>query len=108
MISLVILLVVAMAVMQMGIVSMGENVKNAMRDEAVSVAEMRLSQFRNLPFDNATLNATAGIPDGTINRSVRGAVIPFNLTRIISNVDTNTKLITERVDWQIKQTNYSH
>jgi prepilin-type N-terminal cleavage/methylation domain-containing protein len=112
MVSLVILLVVSLAVMRMGLVSMSENVKNSMRDEAVNVAEMRLSQLRNLQFTSSStdinLNATNGTPDGSITRKVRSAAITYSLTRIINDIDANTKLVTVQVAWQYKLVNYSH
>ena len=54
MIALVILLVVSLALMQTAIIGISMNVQNALRDEAVNVAEMRMNQLRSMPFDSFT------------------------------------------------------
>lgn len=116
MIALVVLLFVSLAMLQMGILSMQVNVKNSARDEAITVAEMRLNDMRSLPFTAAftssDLDATGvdGVPDGVVTRSVRGVGITFTRTRIVSDLDVNkkTKLVTMDVAWQLRQQNYFH
>ena len=110
MISLSLLAMVSLAMLQMGLVSMSENVRNSIRDETVNVAEMRLNQLRSLSFTDPTLNATTGTDDGSVARTVRSANVTFNRTRIITNVDSNTKLVTMTVSvaWQQNTKNYTH
>ena len=59
MIALVILLLVFLALMQTALVSIDANMKNVLRDEAVSIAEQRLNEARSLPFDSLVDDAAA-------------------------------------------------
>jgi len=59
MIALVILLLVFLALMQTALVSIDANMKNVLRDEAVSIAEQRLNEARSLPFDSLVSDASA-------------------------------------------------
>jgi type IV pilus assembly protein PilV len=59
MIALVILLLVFLALMQTALVSIDANMKNVLRDEAVSIAEQRLNTARSLPFDSLVSDAAA-------------------------------------------------
>ncbi len=42
--------------MQTALVSIDSNMINVLRDEAVSIAEMRMNELRNRPFDDFDLN----------------------------------------------------
>ncbi len=75
MIALVILLVVSLALMQTAIIGMNVNLQNALRDEAVSIAEMRMNQLRSLPFDLVTAGTE------TVTRNFRGFTETYNAAR---------------------------
>jgi hypothetical protein len=49
--------------MQTALVSIDANMKNVLRDEAVSIAEQRLNEARSLPFDSIVSDAAA-LPAG--------------------------------------------
>ncbi len=49
MIALMILMVVSMALLQTALLGMKENLRNAIRDEAVNVAEQRMNELRSTP-----------------------------------------------------------
>src|SRR4030042_6811536 len=84
MIALVVMLVVFLALMQTALVSIDSNMINVLRDEAVSIAEMRMSELRNRPFDDFDLNGVTDPNPLTINQTINR-----NL-RNISNFAFNT------------------
>jgi type IV pilus assembly protein PilV len=57
MIALVVLLLVFLALMQTALVSIDSNMINALRDEAVNIAEEKMNDERNKTFDNITILA---------------------------------------------------
>ena len=56
MIALVILLLVFLALMQTALVSIDANMKNVLRDEAVSIAEQRINEARSNSFNALSFN----------------------------------------------------
>ena len=56
MIALVVLLFVSLALMQTALVSIESNTKNSLRDEAVSIAEARMSEAKQLTFTQSSTN----------------------------------------------------
>lgn len=63
MIAMVILLFVSLALMQTALVSIEANMKNVLRDEAVAVAEERISRAKALGFDDPLLiSDTVALP----------------------------------------------
>src|SRR3990172_4640679 len=79
MIALVVLLFVSLAMMQTALVSIDSNMINVLRDEAVRIAEERMSELRNVPFDNLAVADTNGaanspgsfVADTTTQRNIR-------------------------------------
>ena len=57
MIALVILLLVSLALMQTVTLGINSNVRNLLRDEAVKVADTRMIELMNTPFDDGLLAA---------------------------------------------------
>ncbi len=55
MIALVILMVVSLALMQTALLGIRENLRNAMRDEAVNIADQRMNELRNTDFNSPDL-----------------------------------------------------
>lgn len=107
MISLVILMVVSLALMQTALLGMKENLRNAIRDEAVNIAEQRMNELRS--------TATASIALGTqteteIERSFRASSMRFRPTRSVQQVgsDPNTKQITMSISWTYSGQTYTH
>ena len=107
MIALVIVLLVFLALMQTALVSIESNTVNILRDEAVSIAEMRMNELRNRPFDDLDLNGTLD-PDPltinqTINRNIKNiSNFAFNTVTIIDALNTDNKQITITVTWEWK------
>ena len=106
--AILILMIVWLALMQMSVIGYRENMKNIMRDEAVSVAEERMIQLRDLPFDD--LLETAGEVEAPVLRTLRSSfgTFPFTPTRIVTNINAASKEVTLSIAWQWKGKNFTH
>ncbi len=81
MIALVIALVIFLALMQTALVGIDSNLRNVLRDEAVSIADMRMNETRNMPFNSVVSDAGSlsgdcpvGFPGSTgvlVERNIR-------------------------------------
>jgi Tfp pilus assembly protein PilV len=112
-VSLVIVFIIFLGLSGSGLVVLNENIKNEMRDEAVSVADMEIQKVRNIRF--------AAINDNThlVNRQIRNMSVGYNVVRTVANpdgttpvTDLNTRRVTINVTWtriENQQTrSYSH
>ena len=103
-ISLTLLAIVSLALIQSSLLAINTNVKNEMRDEAVSVAEQRLNELRNTPFASLdTLPAEAAI-----TRNIRSVSCTYTPTRVITPISSVTKQITLTIEWKYKGVSYTH
>lgn len=121
-IAMVVLLLVSLALMQTALVSIDSNMRNVLRDEAVSIAEMRMDEARNTAFDSLQsdsvplplgVDCPATFTDGSTN----GQRIQRNL-RNVSNKDFcsresvtgtgDTRQVNVEVRWTWKGENYIH
>lgn len=109
MIALLITLVVFLAMMQAVLLSIDANAKNALRNEATSIAESRMTAARNMAFDLVLTDAGAisDCPEeftfGTgqkITRTIRNASVDFctNVT-VTPTADGNNKRVEITVGW---------
>lgn len=105
-IALLLLMVVALAVMRTALVGMNANLQNSERDEAVNVADLRMNELRDMPFDNIVSDLTGT----TISRTFRGATVTYTQTQTVTQVDTgnNTKQIAITVAWPFGGRTYTH
>lgn len=60
-IAMVVLLLVSLAMLQTALLGIDSNMRNVLRDEAVSIAEQRMNYTSSIPF--ATLALWAGLSD---------------------------------------------
>ena len=108
MVALVVALVVFLALMQTALLSIDSNMINVLRDEAVSIAEMRMNELRNRPFDDFDLS---GVPDPdhltinqTVNRKLRNiSNFAFNTVATIDALNTDNKQVNITVTWEWKE-----
>jgi prepilin-type N-terminal cleavage/methylation domain-containing protein len=108
-ISLLLLSIVSLALIQSALVAINANVKNELRDEAVSVAEQRLGELRNKPFSDPDMLVT--LPTGSaelVTRKVRGSDRPFTINRTVSTVNANNRQVTLTVTWYYKGVPSTH
>ena len=105
MIALLVLLVVSLALMQTALVSIDANMTNILRDEAVSIAEMRMNQARNIPFDTLVSDG-ADIPIARNVRNIMGFTYTTRMT--VNNLNLDNRQIDITVGWAWKGQNYTH
>lgn len=105
MISMLIMTVVAVAMMQSSLLVMNTNLQNELRDEAVSVAELRMNEGRNTPFDDlASLPATT-----TVYRNVRSVIgFPYTADLATQLINTNSAQVSVDVTWTYRGASYKH
>ena len=92
-VSLVIVFVVFLGLSASGLVVLNENIKNELRDEAVSVADNAVQTARNIPFaalDNVNIS---------VLRPVRNVDRPFTVTRTVTALDTDSRQVRILVGW---------
>ena len=117
-ISIFLISIVGLALMQTTLVSMSQNLKNSMRDEAVAVADERMTQLRTLPFNYTDpipgdLSATGGglpVADLTVTKTVRSSAVVYTRMRAITDIGANAsaKQVTITVQWTYKGQTYTH
>jgi prepilin-type N-terminal cleavage/methylation domain-containing protein len=113
MIALVVTLVVFLALMQTALVGIDSNTKNLLRDEAVRIADQRMSEIRNRPFSDLDLNGAAD-PNSltitqTINRNFRNiSNVAFDTVATIDTLNPENKQINITVSWTWKGETYNH
>jgi len=99
-IALVVLLLVFLALMQTALMGIDSNMINILRDEAVGIAEMSMSEARNVPFDSlAPVTIT-----GTVTRSFRNMARNFTVTRTVTDFrGGEDKQVNVTVTWEWKE-----
>jgi type II secretory pathway pseudopilin PulG len=93
-VSLVIVFIVFLGLSASGLVVLDENIKNELRDEAVSVADQAVQDARRTLFDNL-----ATLPADNVLRQVRNVNRPFTVTRTVTNLDGDNRQVTINVAW---------
>ena len=123
MIALVVLLLVSLALMQTALVTINANMTNILRDEAVSIAEMRMNEARNLPFSTTVDNlisdigslsgancpsgfSATGVPIQRNLRNVRN--FDFCTNRVVTPLGAGAKQVTITVGWRWKGEDHAH
>lgn len=105
MIAIVILMVVSLAVMQTALVGMNTNLQNSLRDEAVNVADQRMNELRNMPFDSIALGTHV---EAGIVKASRASNVTYTPTRAITQINADMKQITMSIAWSYRGKNYTH
>jgi len=93
-VSLVIVFIVFLGLSSSGLVVLNENIKNELRDEAVSVADSAVQDARRALFDNLVT-----LPADNVLRQVRSVNRPFTVTRTVTNLDGDNRQVTINVGW---------
>jgi prepilin-type N-terminal cleavage/methylation domain-containing protein len=107
MFALVILLISSLALMQTATLGISMNVQNALRDEAVNVAEMEMNYLRSQLFDNIDSKATTTVA----SRNFRGFTVDYTITPTVTDINASSqqsKQITVKVDWSYRNKGYNH
>jgi type IV pilus assembly protein PilV len=107
MMALLILAIVSLALMQTALLGMKENLRNAIRDEAVNLADQKMNELRN----TASTDVTPGTYDyPPMERKFRASSVWFTPQRNVTQVgsDINTKQITMSIGWTFSGQTYTH
>lgn len=121
-IAMVILLFVSMALMQTALVSIESNMKNVLRDEAVAVADTRITEARNLGFgalvsdgwslagQGCPADFVAAHPNGRVYyRSLKGiSTFSFCTNMWTTNLGVNNAQVEVTAGWSWKGQTYTH
>lgn len=102
-IALTLMLVVFLALMQTAIVSIDSNIKNLLRDDAVSIAEAGMDEARNVPFD-----LLSGSTPSAVERKARDITTTYNVTRAVTDLNADNKKVDVTVQWTWKGETYTH
>jgi prepilin-type N-terminal cleavage/methylation domain-containing protein len=100
-VAMVVFLLVSLAMMQTALVGIDANSRNMLRDEAVTIAEMRMNEARNVPFASLISDA-ADVPIVRNVRNITGGVT-FNTRMVVAELDGDSNLGTD--DANTKQIN---
>jgi len=92
-VSLAIVFIIFLGMSAGGLLVLDQNIKNLMRDEAVSVAEMEMQRVRNTPFDNI-VSAVDNVP-----RRIRGASRNFTVDRTVTSLDSANRQVSVNITW---------
>jgi type IV pilus assembly protein PilV len=111
-VALAITFIIFLGLSDAGLVVLNENIKNSMRDEAVSVAELEMQQVRNIPFSNINSIHNTTYP---VHRQIRGFTADYTVSRTVANPDNTTpatdptnRQVTINVGWTRHQKSYGH
>ena len=104
-VAMAIVFIIFLGMSSGGIVVLNENIKNDIRDEAVSIAEMEMQQVRSIRF--AVIDNASRIE----SRQIRGLKMDYNVNRTVLPFVTH-KQVTANVSWTRWENNahksYSH
>jgi type IV pilus assembly protein PilV len=107
MIALVILLISSLALMKTASLGITMNVQNALRDEAVNVAEIEMNDLRSRPFDNIASAATTTV----VSRNFRGFTVDYTVMPTVTDINASSqqsKQISVSVAWSYRNKDYKH
>ena len=102
-VSLVIVFIVFIGLSSSGLLVLEENIKNSLRDEAVSVAEREVQHARNLPLDNVV----SGIRS-PVSYPIRGLVVTYTPSWAVNILDGSNRQLTVTVAWTRRGATYNH
>lgn len=80
------------------------NLENAMRNESLRVAEARLEQLRNSPFDTLTL----GTFSQTTSRRIRNISVDYDDKWLIESVSATSIAVRSTVGWTYRGIHHEH
>lgn len=105
MIALVLLMLVSLAVMKTALLGINENMKNALRNEAVNVADQKMNELRNTDFAVISLGTQT---ETGIDRTFRASSVTFTPARTVTQVNADAIQINVAVSWTYRGKDYTH
>ena len=99
-VSLAIVFIVFLGLSSAGFVVLDQNIRNSLRDEAVSVAEMEMEQARSTPFSTlASAPDNVSVSIDNVSRQIRGLNMNYGVWRTVNHLDVDNLQIAIRVAW---------
>ena len=110
MIATVFLMIVSLALVQTSLLGFQENLRNSLREEAVRIADQRIGELRARAYTQAFTDPllNPGVTPATVTRNLRSFQKDFSMTTTITDLSTENKQITVKVDWTYKGPTFSH
>ncbi len=109
MLAFLVLLFVSLAMLQTALLSIDSNMVNVLRDEAISIAERRMNDARNLAYNEATDNLVSDpVQPVVVQGRFRDMSINYNTARTVTALGSASKQVAIRVDWTWKGRPYTH
>lgn len=102
-IAMAIVFIVFLGLTQAGLVALDRNIENALRDEAVSVADNAISRIRALPFDSVVDE-----PPATVSRQIRGLGVQYTVNPDVNILNGNNRQVIVQVSWARRGIARSH
>jgi prepilin-type N-terminal cleavage/methylation domain-containing protein len=109
MIALVVLLIVFMGLIQASLVSIDQNVRNEVRDEAVRIAAEYMTRTRATVFSDVTATGiNCAAPPATwtafptVARNFRNMPVTYTVGRCVDVLDAENKRVGVSVTWTYK------
>jgi type IV pilus assembly protein PilV len=103
-VSLAIVFIVFLGISASGLLVLEENIRNSLRDEAVSVAELDVQEARILAFASLISDNAARV----VPRQTRGFTTNYSVQRTVTNLDGTTKQLVVAVTWNRRARSYTH
>jgi len=110
MIAIVFLMVVSLALVQTSLLGFQENLRNSLREEAVRIADQKIGELRARTYTQTFIDPllNAGATTATVARNLRSFQKNYSVTTTITDLSTDNKQITAKVDWTYKGSTFSH
>jgi Tfp pilus assembly protein PilV len=110
MIATVFLMIVSLALVQTSLLGFQENLRNSLREEGVRIADQKIGDLRARTYTQAFTDPllNPGVTTTTITRNLRSFQKDFSVTTTITDLSTENKQITVKVDWTYKGPTFSH
>lgn len=108
MVALLVSLVTFLAVLETATLAIHTNLRNALRDEAVNVADISMNEARDVAFNAIDDHLPAGITNSTVTRNFRGTDRNYAVTRTVTDVNADNKQVNVTVAWAWKGQTHTH
>jgi type IV pilus assembly protein PilV len=110
MIAMVFLMVVSLALVQTSLFGFQENLRNSLREEAVRIADQKIGHLRARAYTQTVTDVllNPGVTTETVTRKLRSFQKDYSVTTTITDLSTDNKQITVKVDWTYKGPTFSH
>lgn len=99
MMAMAISFIVFLGLTETVLVALDANLRNALRDEAVRVAESEMGTVRNIPFDNVVVPSGLLPSSNTVVRNFRHLSVNYTVGRSVTDVATGMKQVVVTVSW---------